>query len=151
MKLRKIKIVALIPTKAGCALFLGDDKKVIHFFIDLHVGASINFTLTGEVRDRPLTHDLFSQTLDMLGAKMNKMIITDRVEDIFYARVYMEMKNEVSERKIVVLDSRPSDALALAVRQGAALYIEESVMDASEDRTDLLEQLRDQADDFDEE
>ena len=46
---------------------------------------------------------------------MTKMIITDHFEDVFYARVYIEMQNEVSERKIVVLDSRPSDALALAL------------------------------------
>ena len=151
MKVKVIRIVALIPTRAGCAVFLGDEDKIMQFFIDLQIGAAINAHLSNEPFERPFTHDLFSQSLDMFGVKMTKMIITDYQNDIYYARVHLEMKNALEERKSAVMDSRPSDALALAVRQGAPILIDENVWEEVEDMSQLLEDLKKQADDGEDE
>ena len=99
--MREIRIIALIPTRAGCAVFLGNDDKVIHFFIDLHIGHSINTAMAGESTHRPLTHDLFSATLKGVGARMTKMIINDCKNETFYSRVFWEMENEVLPSTIV--------------------------------------------------
>lgn len=147
MILKEIKIAALIPTRAGCAVFLGAEDKVIHFFIDLHIGQSINTALAGETLARPLTHDLFSATLSGFGGRMTKMIINDCKNEIFFARVYWEMENETHERSVVEIDSRPSDALALAVRQKAPILIKAEVWDECEDMTSLLNDLQTQMDD----
>ena len=144
MKVKEIRIVALIPTRAGCAVFLGNTRKVIHFFIDLHIGASINDAIAGEAYERPLTHDLFSQSMSVFGATMKKMIINDLKDETYFALVYWEMENEVKQRKVVEIDSRPSDALALSVRQQAPIYINQEVWDRSENMHSLLKELQNQ-------
>ena len=55
----RVEPVALLPTPAGCAVFLGDGKKVIVFHIDPAIGASINAVLAGTIPTRTLSHDLF--------------------------------------------------------------------------------------------
>lgn len=145
----EINIVALIPTRAGCAVFLGKGKKVIHFFIDLHIGQAINMELAGDQSERPLTHDLFSRTMRGFGARMTHMIISDYRDEIYYAKIFWEMENEVKQKSIVEVDSRPSDALALAVRQKAKILMAESVWEASEDRSELLADLKAQVGDID--
>ncbi len=144
MRLLEIEIAALIPTRAGCAVFLGNEKKVIHFFIDLHIGHTINDSLSGNDTERPMTHDLFSATLNGFGGKMTKMIIHDYRDDVFYSRVYWEMENEVMERKILEIDARPSDAMALAVRQNAPILISKKVWRDAENMKELLNDLNNQ-------
>lgn len=144
MNLLQIEIAALIPTKAGCAVFLGNKRKVIHFFIDLHIGQTINDAILGNDTERPMTHDLFSATLKGFGGKMLKMIIHDYRDDIFYARVYWEMENEVMERKLLEIDARPSDAMALAVRQNAPILISKKVWKEAENMKELLNDLKNQ-------
>ncbi len=141
----ELNIAALIPTRAGCAVFLGDGEKIIHFFIDLHIGQAINDQISGEDTVRPMTHDLFYQSLEALGARMTKMVIVDYEDEVYFARTYLEMENEVAHRKIIDIDSRPSDAMALAVRFGAPMYVKEEVWADLEDMTPLLESLKDQA------
>lgn len=143
MNLLQINIKALIPTNSGCAVFLTDGVKIIHFFIDLQIGETINSELAGVKAERPLTHDLFCTTLSALGGSLTKVIINDREGDVFYAKTYWEMQNEVMVRKIVEVDSRPSDSLALAVRQKCPLYISKDVWEETEDVTSLLKQLED--------
>ncbi len=145
MELRQIQITALIPTRAGCALFLGSEEKVIQFFIDLHIGSAINDGIVGNTTERPLTHDVFAQTLAALGAKASKVILTDYNEGIYYARIYWEMDNEVYQRKILEIDIRPSDAIAIAVRHDAPIYINEEVWQEVEDKSQLLIELKEQA------
>jgi bifunctional DNase/RNase len=73
---------------------------------------------------RPLTHDLLNSAIDTLGAAVSSIIVNDLKNDTFYAKIIMDV-----DGKSVELDSRPSDALALAVRTGVPIYAEESVMD----------------------
>lgn len=73
---------------------------------------------------RPLTHDLIQQTIAKLGATVSHVLVNDLHDDTFFARVVMDRDGERIE-----LDSRPSDAIALAVRVQAPIFVSESVME----------------------
>ena len=141
----RVEPVALMPTSAGCAVFLGDGEKVIVFYIEPAIGASINAVMSGVKPPRPLTHDLFSQMLDAFGAKVERAVIVKAEGDIFYARLFVVAENEIMERKVVEIDARPSDCLALAVRQDAPVYVRKQVWDELRDMSDVLAELKDKA------
>lgn len=141
-KLVRVEIIALMPTQAGCAVFLGDGAKAILFYIDPAVGLSINAVMSGQKMPRPLTHDLYMLTLEAFGAKVSRMIINKVSGEVFHARLIIEAENEIMERKIIELDARPSDCLAISARAGAPIYVTESVWDSLEDRQPLLDQMR---------
>ncbi|MFQ5827454.1 MAG: bifunctional nuclease family protein [Dehalococcoidia bacterium] len=73
---------------------------------------------------RPLTHDLLQSDIDTLGATVNFIVVTDLQNDTFYAKIMLNVDGKVLE-----VDSRPSDALALAVRVHVPIYVEEAVLD----------------------
>jgi len=73
---------------------------------------------------RPLTHDLLQSVIATLGASVNYILVNDLQNDTFYAKLSLSVDGAQVE-----VDSRPSDALALAVRTGAPIYVEESVLD----------------------
>jgi bifunctional DNase/RNase len=73
---------------------------------------------------RPLTHDLLQQSITRLGATVSHILVNDLHDDTFYARVVMDRDGERIE-----LDSRPSDAIALAARAQAQIFVSESVME----------------------
>lgn len=138
----RVEPIALLPTQAGCAVFLGDGTKAIVFYIDPSVGASINASLAGQQPPRPLTHDLFLQAMDTFGASVSRVLIVRMENDIYYARLILEAQNEIMERKIVELDARPSDCLALAVRCGAPVYVLRPLWESLQDMSGVLEEMR---------
>jgi bifunctional DNase/RNase len=73
---------------------------------------------------RPLTHDLLRSVIDALGATIDSIIVSDLKNDTFYAKIILNVDGKQME-----VDSRPSDALALAVRVGVPIYAEEVVLD----------------------
>ncbi len=85
---------------------------------------AIAMRLQGLSPERPLTHDLFATTLDQLGVSMRQVVIVDLAEETFHARITLE-----SDGRILEIDSRPSDALALAVRAGVRIFAAEEVLD----------------------
>jgi bifunctional DNase/RNase len=85
---------------------------------------AIAVKLQGVAVPRPLTHDLLNSVIDTLGAAVNSIIVNDLKNDTFFARVILDV-----DGKHVEVDSRPSDALALAVRTDVPIYAEESVLE----------------------
>lgn len=73
---------------------------------------------------RPQTHDLLKSVINELGAKVTRVVVNDLAEDVFYARVSLDIGG-----RHVEVDSRPSDAIALAVRIQAPIFAEDSVLD----------------------
>jgi uncharacterized protein len=73
---------------------------------------------------RPQTHDLLRSVINELGAKVTRIVVTDLAEDVFYARISIDL-----DGKHVEVDSRPSDAIALAVRAQAPIFAEDTVLD----------------------
>ena len=80
---------------------------------------------------RPLTHDLLRSVIDALGATISHIVVNDLANDTFYARIYLEVDGRTLE-----IDSRPSDAIALAVRSDAPIYADESVLNKAGVRLD---------------
>jgi uncharacterized protein len=73
---------------------------------------------------RPQTHDLLKSVVGQLGGKVTRVVVTDLSEDVFYARINIDI-----DGKHIEVDSRPSDAIALAVRVQAPIYAEDNVLD----------------------
>ena len=73
---------------------------------------------------RPLTHDLLCSVIEALGATINSIVVSDLKNDTFYAKILLSVDGEQME-----VDSRPSDALALAVRAEVPIFAEETVLD----------------------
>ena len=86
--------------------------------------SAIAMKLQGLTPERPLTHDLFATTLDELGVRVDRVVISTLAEETFHARLFLERDGQTWE-----VDSRPSDALALAVRSGVRIYAAEAVLD----------------------
>jgi bifunctional DNase/RNase len=87
---------------------------------------SIAMELQGTSSPRPLTHDLLKSVILELGATLTHIFINDLSDDIFYARLVLDMSG-----RHVEVDSRPSDAIAVAVRMKVPIYVSEKVLDAA--------------------
>jgi bifunctional DNase/RNase len=85
---------------------------------------AIAVELQGTNPPRPLTHDLLKNVISELGAKIVSIVISDLIEDIFYARIVLDVAG-----RHVEIDSRPSDAIALSVRTKTSIYVDESVLE----------------------
>jgi bifunctional DNase/RNase len=86
--------------------------------------SAIAMKLQGLTPERPLTHDLFAATLEELGARIDRVVISTLAEETYHARLYVEIDGRTIE-----IDSRPSDALALAVRSGVRIFANEAVLE----------------------
>ncbi|MBA4406435.1 hypothetical protein C0389_04090 [bacterium] len=84
---------------------------------------SIALEMEGIKPPRPLTHDLLKSVIDTLGGTITEIIIDELKENTFYSKIKLEISSMVNE-----IDSRPSDAIALAVRTGSPLFVSEDVM-----------------------
>ncbi len=121
----KISIFDISLTKSGFVIFLSENKTspILPLVIGISEAQSINLALNGVEAERPLTHDLFKFILDKLQAVVIKIIITKIENGIFLAEVYLRTNDG-----ILVIDSRPSDAIALAIRFKAPVYVADEVM-----------------------
>lgn len=85
---------------------------------------AIAMRLQGVTPERPMTHDLFSQTLEELGVVVKQIVVSDLADDTFRARLWLEL-----DGRSVDVDARPSDAIALAVRVGVPIFATDAVLD----------------------
>ena len=103
-------------------------EKTAERYLPIWIGPSeanaIAIKLRGDTLPRPLTHDLLLSTIEALGASIAYVVVNDLKNDTFYAEIVLNANGEY-----LTIDSRPSDAIALAVRSGATIYVEEPVMD----------------------
>jgi len=86
--------------------------------------SAIAMKLQGLTPERPLTHDLFATTLEELGARIDRVIISELADETFHARILLER-----DGRTVEVDARPSDALALAVRAGVRIFAADAVLE----------------------
>ena len=103
-------------------------EKVSDRYLPIWIGPAeadaIAVKLQGVAVPRPLTHDLLNSVIDTLGAVINSIIVNDLKNDTFYAKVILDI-----DGKQVEVDSRPSDALALAVRTDVPIFADDSVLE----------------------
>ena len=101
-----------------------DSDRYLPIWIGPAEADAIAVKLQGVSVPRPMTHDLMNSIIDTLGAHIESIAVTDLKNDTFFARIYLNVKGNQME-----VDSRPSDALALAVRVEAPIYVDDSVLD----------------------
>ena len=140
-----VEIRAVLPTPGGCALFLGNEEKVFVIYMDPLVGNAIGQLVHGTPRERPLTHDLMGMLLTALGAKVERVVINDLKGATYYGRLIVSVENELQQKKLIELDARPSDCLAMAAQQKAPIYISRRVWDEVEDMSGVLAKMAEEA------
>ena len=136
-----VDIRTVLPFNSGRAVFIGNDEKVFVIYVDESVGGAISMFINQTPKERPLTHDLMGHLMKALGAKVDRVIINDLKSETYFARLIISAENELFEKKIVELDGRPSDCLALAIQQRAPIYVSRDVWEEVEDRSEVLRQL----------
>jgi bifunctional DNase/RNase len=99
-------------------------RRVLPIYIGNAEAASIAYKLEGVVPPRPLTHDLFVDTLGALGATLERVVVTEMREHTYYAELHVSLNG-----KVTTVSSRPSDSICLAVRIGCPMFVEEAVLD----------------------
>jgi bifunctional DNase/RNase len=137
----EVQVRAVLPLEGSFAVFLGNADKTFVIYVDESVGTAISMFMRGVAKDRPLTHDLLGSVLMAFGARVERVVINHVEGSVFHARLILSAANELHQRKVVELDARPSDSIAMAVQQGAPLFVARSVFDSVEDVTDTLAQI----------
>ncbi len=100
-----------------------NDKQVLLISVETSQGMSINTALEKRTSQRPGTHDLFADVLGQYNVKLIKVVITDLREDTYIATMKMESNDGIKE-----IDARPSDAIAIALRTAAPIFVSEEVI-----------------------
>jgi uncharacterized protein len=103
-----------------------DGNKFLPIWIGHPEAAAILMKLQGAATPRPMTHDLFTEILGQLEARVVRIAVTELRENTFYALITVQVDGSEIE-----IDSRPSDAIALAVRSGAPIFAAEAVIEES--------------------
>jgi hypothetical protein len=114
------------PTSSGSyALLLKeiDGNRRIPIIIGQFEAQAIALEMEGIKPPRPLTHDLIKNIIDNLGATVLEVVVTELRDNTFYAKIVLEVSGLTND-----IDSRPSDAIALAVRADAPIYVAEAVL-----------------------
>lgn len=124
LQTREVRIYSLATTANECIIFLEElaGNRLLPIWIGLAEGQAIAIRFSGIVLPRPLTHDLLLATVKTLGGAVDKVVITDIKENTFYAKIHVHKGSA-----LLTLDSRPSDAIAVAVRAGCSILVEEKV------------------------
>lgn len=135
-----VEIRGILPANSGCAIFLGNDEKVFVIQVEHNMGAVIGMFLQGTPKERPLTHDLIASVFQGFGIRVDRVIVTELRSSTYYARIFLQQENELG-RKIVEIDARPSDCLALATAQKRPIYVATPLFEQVEDMSEVLARI----------
>ncbi len=125
----KVKNLVLDPLSNMPMIILRDedDKRSLSIWVGLPEANAIALELEKIPTARPMTHDLLKHLLEAVDARVTKVVVTDLRENTFYAMIHLRF----GTRELTV-DSRPSDAIALALRVEAPIFVEEAVLTKAE-------------------
>src|SRR5271157_5583115 len=140
----EVQVRAMAATSGGCAVFLGNEDKVFVMIVDQSIGTAITMFMQGTKKERPLTHDLLASILRALGAKIERVIVNDIKRGTYFARLVISAENESQQKKIIEIDARPSDCIAMATAQHAPIYVSLDVWDEVEDMTEALRKMQEE-------
>jgi bifunctional DNase/RNase len=121
----KVRGLALDPLSNMPIIILKDeeDKRSLPIWVGIFEANAIALELEKIATPRPMTHDLIKNILEAVHARVTKIVVTDLKENTFYALLHVQ----IGEREYTV-DSRPSDAIALALRVAAPIFVDEEVV-----------------------
>ncbi|MEK6583315.1 MAG: bifunctional nuclease family protein [Nitrospirota bacterium] len=126
MNLMKVRGLVFDPHTNMYIVILNDEenKDVLPIWIGKFEANAICFILEGITPPRPMTHDLTKSILDTLDIKIISIVINNLKDNTYYAKIHLS-----SQGSEVVIDSRPSDAIALALRSSAPIFVSEDVLE----------------------
>ncbi len=110
-----------------------ETERVLTIWVGQFEGGSISLGLEQTWMPRPLTHDLMTNMLTLLNARVEQVVITDLRENTFYAVIHLSVDGASFE-----IDSRPSDAMALAVRMKCPVFVNRAIADKMVDEIDEI-------------
>jgi bifunctional DNase/RNase len=124
------------------------DRRVLPIFIGSPEATAIAFALERVETPRPMTHDLIKNLLDELGVSIERIVVTELRDSTFFAEIHLSTNGRPHK-----VSSRPSDAIALAVRTGTTIFAEETVLseaaypaeateEKGEEQEEVVEQFR---------
>jgi len=141
MDLIKLKVKTVVLSSQGfCSLLLTDEgeKKVLPITIGFFEAQAIAFPLEGKTPPRPLTHDLLKTICQKLNGELEKVVITDIKDDTYYSEIYLRRNGDIMQ-----IDARPSDAIALALRYDAPIYMAPRLVEFTYDYSDIFKDYED--------
>jgi len=121
-----------LPTQAPVVLLqeVGGARRILFIFIGNPEADAIVKAMRGSVPPRPLTHDLFRSVIETLGARLDRVVVTElRVDNDGNGTFFAELHLTVGEEQHVI-SARPSDAIALAARTGSPIFASDALVDA---------------------
>jgi len=115
-----------IPNSDSQVVILQDESKAntLPIWVGVAEGTAIRLAMEGVIPPRPLSHDLIRNLTEQLGLKISKVVVTDVKNNTYYASIYLS-----SKQSELTVDSRPSDAIALALRTSSPIYAAQDVLD----------------------
>src|SRR5919204_821207 len=116
-----------------------DGNALLPIWVGVYEANAIALEIEKITTPRPMTHDLLKNVLNGLNCSVNKVVVNQLKEDTFYAIIWLER-----EGKLISIDSRPSDALALALRTDSPIFVEEDVIKNSRSATSKQEKVTDE-------
>ena len=136
-----VRVAAVSASNVGFLVLLKsmEDPRSLPIFIGVPEAQAIAIQLNGLQPPRPLTHDLLKSVIETFHARLARVEVHDLREGTFYGRLVLDVQGETIE-----VDSRPSDAIALALRTGSPIFVAESVMNEAGVEIDM-EKLREQS------
>ena len=138
----QVQIRGILPANSGCALFVGNDSKVFVINVEPQMGAIISMFLRDTPKERPLTHDLIQSIFKGFNISVERIVITELKNSTYFARLILQQQNELhTARKIVEIDARPSDCLALATAQKRPIFVAANLFEQVEDMTEVLDRI----------
>ena len=135
-----VEIRGILPANSGCAIFVGNDEKVFVIQVEHNMGAVIGMFLRDTPKERPLTHDLLNNIFKGFDIAIERAIITELKNSTYFARLILKQQNELGT-KLVELDARPSDCLAIASAQKRPIYVTNALFNQVEDMSKWLEEI----------
>ena len=123
----KLKVHGVVsdPKTETQIVILRDEKnlEILPIWVGVAEGNSIRFALEGVIPPRPMSHDLLKGLIEQLGAQVQKIVVNEMKNNTYYATIYLK-----TGQNIHTVDSRPSDAIALALRTTAPIYATSDVL-----------------------
>jgi len=101
--------------------------RLLPIVIGLNEASAIKLKISGFQPPRPLTHDLLHSTIENLDANIEKIVIDKLEENTFHAKLYLKQ-----DGKVKIIDARPSDSIALAVRAKAPIFVEDKILEQAD-------------------
>jgi bifunctional DNase/RNase len=126
----KVKFLTFDPSSNGFVVFLvdGENKHTLPIWIGPFEANAIALKLKKAAPRRPLTHDLIRNLIDALNCRIRHVVVNDLRENTYYGLIYIEGK-----KGELTIDSRPSDAIAIALGAGVPIFVEEDVLQRTKD------------------